>query len=65
MARKPKTPAIIRMRANNMYSLELNDHGHLEYMPAGHKLEILREGSEEWEPIEIEASIVETRPDQE
>ena len=48
-----------------MYSLELNDHGHLEYMPAGHKLEILREGSEEWEPIEIEASIVETRPDQE
>ena len=65
MARKPKTPAIIRMRANNMYSLELNDHGHLEYMPAGHRLEILREGSEEWELIEIEASIVETRPDQE
>lgn len=65
MARKPKTPAIIRMRANNMFSMELNENGHLEYVPAGHRLEILREGLEEWEPIEIEASIVETRPDQE
>ena len=59
MARKPKTPAIIRMRANNMFSMELNEHGHLEYVPAGHRLEVLREGSEEWEPIEIEASLVE------
>lgn len=57
--RKPKPKAIIRIRALNLFALDLNETGHLEYKSAGHRFEVLRDGSEEWEPFEVEAQIVE------
>lgn len=60
--RKNKTPAIIRMRAMNTFTMDVNDIGHMEYKPIGHRFEVLREGSEEWEPIEVEVQVVEDLP---
>jgi hypothetical protein len=57
--RNPKPKPIIRMRALNLFALELNENGHLEYKSAGHRFEIMKEGSEEWEPLEIDAKIIE------
>lgn len=56
--RKKKTPAIIRIRALNSFVLVENDIGHLEYKAAGHELQFMREGSEFWEPIEVESQVV-------
>lgn len=56
---KTEFKPIIRMRALNTFVLEPNEEGLLEYKTAGHKFEVLREGSEEWESIEIESQIIE------
>ena len=50
---------IIRMRALNSFIIEKDENGLEQFKTAGHRLEVMRLGSEEWEPIEVDAQLIE------
>ena len=49
---------IVRMRAVNHFVTRLDDEGKTQYQSVGYRYEFLRDGSDVWEPIEVEMEIV-------